>query len=107
VDGTGPAAEHLDQLRLAIESRDIDAVNALSDSLPEGRINFLSSMFARHDRLDVIIDEVTTNGDTVTGRLNVAMFGQADDGSLYSTGKWNGALLTATRGNGGWQKIRW
>lgn len=107
VDGSGPAAEHLDQLRLAIEAKDIDAVTALSESLPEGRIRFLNSTFARHHRLDVIIDDVTSNGDTVTGRLNVAMFGRADDGSIYGAGKWNGALVTATRRNGVWQKIRW
>ena len=107
VDGTGPAAEHLDQLRLALEAKDIDAVNALSESLPEGRIRFLNNTFARHHRLDVIIDEVSSNGDTVTGRLNVAMFGRADDGSIYGAGKWNGAVVTATRRNGVWQKIRW
>jgi len=37
----------------------------------------------------------------------MAMFGRADDGSVYGAGKWNGAELTATRSNGVWQKIRW
>ncbi len=107
VDGSGPAADHLNQLRLALEAKDIDAVTALSEDLPQGRIRFLNSTFARHHRLDVIIDEVDSDGDTVTGRLNVAMFGRADDGSVYGAGKWNGAVVTATRSNGIWQKIRW
>lgn len=107
IDGSGPGADHLDQLRLALEAKDIDAVRAISDSLPEGRIRFLNSTFARHHRLDVSIVDVTSNGDTVTARLNMAMFGRADDGSVYGAGKWNGAELTATRSNGVWQKIRW
>ncbi len=107
IDATGPAADHLDQLRLALEAKDIDAVRALSQDLPEGRIRFLNSTFARHYRLDVIIDNVTTSGDTISGRLNVAMFGRADDGSVYGAGKWNGAIVEATRSNGEWQKIRW
>ena len=107
VEGNGPGSQHLDQLRLAIEAKDIDAVNALSESLPQGRISFLNSTFARHHRLDVIIDEVTTDGDTITGRLNVAMFGRSEDGSVYGAGKWNGARVTATREDGVWQKIQW
>ncbi len=107
IDATGPAADHLDQLRLALEAKDIEAVRALSQDLPEGRIRFLNSTFARHYRLDVIIDNVTTSGDTISGRLNVAMFGRADDGSVYGAGKWNGAIVEATRSNGEWQKIRW
>lgn len=107
IDATGPAADHLDQLRLALEAKDINAVRALSQDLPEGRIRFLNSTFARHHRLDVIIDNVTTSGDTISGRLNVAMFGKADDGSVYGAGKWNGAIVEATRSNGEWQKIRW
>ncbi len=107
IDASGPAAAHLNQLRLALEARDIEAVQALSQPLPEGRIQFLNSTFARHPRLDVIIDNVTTSGDTVSGRLNMAMFGQAEDGSVYSAGKWNGAIIEATLVNGEWQKIRW
>jgi len=106
-EGSGPAADHLNELRLALEAKDIDAVQALSQQLPGSRIQFLNSTFARTHRLDVIIDNVTTSGDTVSGRLNVAMFGRGDDGSVYSSGVWNGSIIEATRSNGTWQKIRW
>ncbi len=107
IDANGTAANHLNRLRLALEAKDIEAVQALSQPLPEGRIRFLNSTFARHHRLDVVIDNVTVSDDTISGRLNVAMFGRGDDGSVYSAGKWNGAIIEAVRENGSWQKIRW
>lgn len=107
IDASGAAANHLNRLRLALEAKNIEAVQALSQPLPEERIRFLNNTFARHHRLDVIIDNVTISDDTISGRLNVAMFGRGDDGSVYSAGKWNGAIVEAVKENGNWQKIRW
>lgn len=107
VDGSGPGADHLNQLRLALEAQDLDAVRALSQDLPDSRIRFLQNTFARTHRIDVTINDVRTSGNTVTGQINVSMFGRSDDGSIYGAGKWNGAAASATRVDGVWQKIRW
>ncbi|OED40046.1 hypothetical protein AB833_12740 [Chromatiales bacterium (ex Bugula neritina AB1)] len=107
ISASGDAARHLNQLRLAIERKNLNRVISLSDNLPAERTEFLRRMFQRHDRVDVIIDNVSESGATVTARLNVSMFNQRNDGSFYSAGKWDGVTLSARQSNGAWQNIKW
>ncbi len=107
ISGNDATAQHLNQLRTAIESKNLNRVLQVSDSLPDERTEFLRKMFQRYDRLDVSIDNISTNSSSATARLSVAMFNQRGDGSYYSAGKWNGVNLTANQQNGVWQKIKW
>ncbi len=107
ISATGSTADHLNQLRIAIENKDMAGVTAISQGLPAGRTQFLTRMFQRYDRLDVSIDDVSTRGDAVSAKLNVSMFKLDEDGAFYSAGKWNGVALNSSRQDGIWQKIRW
>lgn len=107
IDATGSSADHLNQLRIAIENKDMATVTSISQDLKVGRIQFLERMFQRYDRLDVTIDSVNDSGSSVSAKLNVSMFNRSDDGGFYSAGKWNGVSLNASRSDDTWQKIRW
>ncbi len=107
IAGSGSTARHLNQLRSAIESKNLSQVINVSDNLPGERTAFLETMFSRYDRLDVSIDNIINSTDSVTARLNVSMFNQRSDGSYYSAGKWNGVTLKSNQDNGVWQKIEW
>lgn len=107
IEGSGSTTRHLNQLRTAIERKDLGRVIEISDSLAEERKDFLRSMFQRYDRLDVTIDNIDNRSGAVTASLGVAMFNQRSDGSYYSAGKWNGVTLATDQQNGTWQKIRW
>ncbi len=107
ISASGSTADHLNQLRIAIENKDIDKVTAISQGLPPGRTQFLTRMFQRYDRLDVSIDDVSARGNGVTAKLNVSMFKLDEDGAFYSAGKWSGVALNSTRQDGTWEKIRW
>ncbi len=107
ISGSGPAANHLNQLRTAIENKDMASVSAISQSLTAGRTQFLTRMFQRYDRLDVTIDNVNDRGNSVSAKLNVSMFKLNETGGYYAAGKWNGVALSATQENGEWQNIKW
>lgn len=107
IRGSGSTARHLNQLRNAIESKNLGQVVSISDNLPTERTEFLRTMFSRYDRLDVSIDNIVGAADSVTARLNVSMYNQRNDGSYYSAGKWNGVTLKSSQDNGQWQKIEW
>ena len=107
IEGNDSTAQHLNQLRTAIEAKNLRRVLDVSNELPEERTEFLRKMFQRYDRLDVTIDDINTNTDSATARLSVSMFNQRGDGSYYSAGKWNGVTLATDRENGNWQKIQW
>lgn len=107
IEGNDATAQHLNQLRLAIEAKNLRGVLDISDSLPAERTEFLRKMFQRYDRLDVTIDDINTASTAATARLSVSMFNQRGDGSYYSAGKWNGVTLATNRQNGIWQKIKW
>ena len=107
IAATGSTADHLNKLRTALESKDMDSVISISETLSPGRIQFLSRMFQRYDRLDVVIDDVDNNGNSASAKLNVSMFNRSDDGSFYSAGKWSGVTLNVDQDQGIWQKIDW
>ena len=107
IAATGSTADHLNKLRTALESKDMDSVISISDTLSPGRIQFLSRMFQRYDRLDVVIDDVDSSGSSASAKLNVSMFNRSDDGSFYSAGKWSGVTLNVNQDQGIWQKIDW
>lgn len=107
IEGNGATAQHLNQLRLAIEAKNLRGVLDISDSMPAERTEFLRKMFQRYDRLDVTIDDINSASGSATARLSVSMFNQRGDGSFYSAGKWNGVTLATDRQNGVWQKIKW
>lgn len=107
IAGSGESARHLNQLRRAIEDKNLNRVLQISDRLPAERTEFLRKMFQRYDRLDVSIEQINTGSNSVNAKLNVSMFNKRSDGSYYSAGKWNGVTLSATRQDGQWQKIDW
>lgn len=107
IDGNDATARHLNQLRVAIEAKNLGEVLNISNSLPAERTEFLRKMFQRYDRLDVAIDDINTAANSATARLSVSMFNQRSDGSYYSAGKWNGVTLSTDQQNGAWQKIQW
>ena len=107
IAATGSTADHLNKLRTALESKDMDSVISISETLSPGRIQFLSRMFQRYDRLDVVIDDVDNNGNSASAKLNVSMFNRSDDGSFYTAGKWSGVTLNVDQDQGIWQKIDW
>ncbi len=104
---SGALGRHLDTLRRAIESRQINAVLAASE-LSADREKFVRQMFDRYDHLSVSIDQVQQSSSTVNARLNISMYNQRRDGSYYSAGRWNGVTLNTSRdASGGWDSIRW
>ena len=107
IDGRGESARHLNQLRTAIESKNINQVLQVSDNLPSERVDFLRQMFNRYDRIDVIIDRIRDQSGQLSANLNVSMFNQRNDGSFYSAGRWNGVTVRSTSVDGQWQKIEW
>ena len=107
VAATGATGDFLNQLRRAIEGKDIDSVLAVSQPLTESRTQFLTRMFQRNDRLEVTIDDVNDTGNSLSATLNVSMYKRREDGSFYPAGKWNNVELNANRANGSWQKIAW
>lgn len=107
IDGRGETARHLNQLRTAIESKNINQVLQVSDNLPSERVDFLRQMFSRYDRIDVIIDRIRDQSGQLTANLNVSMFNQRNDGSFYSAGRWNGVTVRSSSVDGQWQKIEW
>ncbi|MEM7256242.1 MAG: serine/threonine-protein kinase, partial [Pseudomonadota bacterium] len=96
IEGNDDTAQHLNQLRLALEDKNIQRVLQVSDALPEERTEFLRRLFQRYDRLDVTIDNINRSGSAASAKLSVAMFNQRADGSFYSAGKWSDVEL-ATR----------
>jgi serine/threonine protein kinase len=107
IEGNDATAQHLNQLRLAIEGKSLQQVLQISDSLPEERTEFLRKLFQRYDRLDVTIDSIERGANSATAKLSVAMFNQRSDGSYYSAGKWNDVKLSTSRDSGQWQPIQW
>ena len=107
IEGNDATAQHLNQLRLALEDKSLQRVLEVSQSLPEERIEFLRRLFQRYDRVDVTIDNINRAGNNATAMLSVSMFNQRSDGSYYSAGKWSDVELSASQRNGEWQPIRW
>ncbi len=107
IEGNDATAQHLNQLRLALEDKNLQRVLQVSGTLPEERTEFLRRLFQRYDRLDVTIDNINRTGSNARAKLSVAMFNQRSDGSFYSAGKWSDVELATTRQNGQWQPIRW
>jgi len=107
IEGTGEAAQHLNQLRSAIEAKSINRVLQISDDLPKERVVFLQQMFNRYDRVDVIINKIRDQSGQLTANLNVSMFNQRRDGSYYSAGRWNDVTVRAVKADNNWQKIKW
>ena len=107
IEGNDAPARHLNQLRLAIESKSLQQVLQVSDALPEERTEFLRKLFQRYDRLDVTIDNIERGSNSATAKLSVSMFNQRSDGSYYSAGKWNDVRLATDREGGEWQAIQW
>jgi serine/threonine protein kinase len=107
IEGNDETAQHLNQLRLALEDKNLQRVLQVSDALPEERTDFLRRLFQRYDRIDVTIDNINRSGTTATAKLSVAMFNQRSDGSFYSAGKWSDVELSTDRRNGQWQQIQW
>jgi len=107
VDAQGPVADHLNQLREAIEAKDINRVTNISSNLPPGRVQHLTRLFKIYDRLDVTIVDVVSRGDTTTATLNVSMFNERETGGYYLATKWDGAELKTQQQDGVWQEIRW
>jgi len=96
VDAQGPVADHLNQLREAIEAKDIDRVTSVSSNLPRGRVQHLTRLFKIYDRLDVTIVDVVSRGNTTTATLNVSMFNERETGGYYLATKWDGAALKSS-----------
>ena len=107
IDGRGASARHLNQLRTAIEAKNLNRVLQVSDNLPSERVDFLKQMFRRYDRLDVVIDRIRDQSGELTANLNVSMFNQRSDGSYYSAGRWNGVTVRSSQVDNQWQKIEW
>lgn len=107
IDGSGDSARHLNQLRQAIEAKNISRVLQVSNGLPSERVDFLNRMFQRYDRLDVVIDRISNQSGKLTANLNVSMFNRRNDGTYYSAGRWNGVTVRASKTDDQWQKIDW
>lgn len=104
---SGALGRHLDRLRRAIESRQINSVLETSD-VSADREKFVRQMFDRYDYLSVTINQVQQSNSAVSAKLNIAMYNQRRDGSYYSAGRWNGVTLQTSRNaSGNWNSIRW
>ena len=103
---TGSFTEQLDQLKGAIQARNMESVVSLSEPLAADRTAFLNRIFSTFDRIDVTFDDVTENGDSASAMVNLSLFIRGDDGNFYPGGKWNNRA-NFSRENGIWQKIRW